>query len=446
MVNSSYNCCGTGKCWVCPTGSHYYSGSCISNNCTGTKPSTTTGTIIGLSTFNSGESKAWAYSSSATTSSSCIWGCDSASYHYVDNATFKGCVAGMQTCITDIGCKNSAVNNAKTIVANCSSLGLGYSCYECNSGYTWNSTTEECETESCESSSSRKCFNSSSLTNAVNISFKCSTGYTCFKCSTGYTWNGETCSLTSNQTAGSIYAPTSSELSAGYTKSISNSDKIKVAVDGTNYYLSIIGTTSPLLVNISGVQISAFSTGEEKKFDLDNDNYYDLKVKFNSVTSGSASFTLTTIREAIDSGDDDDDDVTTTCSDSSGVICDSDEECSGTMITTDDSSKCCVNGECSVPEEPESGNTWIIILVIVIIIICIIIFVLLYFGMKKGKGKKPEPGKPSYSFGNSPRPPVNPSFQTSSGSSTFGSPSYPPKTYPPFGTQPQFRPPVKPIN
>jgi len=147
-LNSSFDCCDDGECYFCDAGYHVDNQNqiCVSNNCLGNRPNTagTNGTSLGDRNFTTGPSLNWTYSSSSVLSA-CRWKCNSG-YHHEENLTsgFDGCLEGMESCSSDAGCRNFSLSlsNAHGVEGACAE---GYSCYDCNTGYSWNSTSSICE-------------------------------------------------------------------------------------------------------------------------------------------------------------------------------------------------------------------------------------------------------------------------------------------------------------
>ncbi len=102
------------------------------------------------------------------------------------------------------------------------------------------------------------------------------------------------------------YSPSSSEFSGtnGYICELAKQARVKVVVSGSNHYVGIVALASTTaVINISSTpQQAIFSKGDEKKFDVNGNGYYDLLIKLNSVTSSKANVSIKTIHEQIPSG------------------------------------------------------------------------------------------------------------------------------------------------
>ena len=227
-------------------------------NCTGTAPVRANGVIIGPNITTSA-SNAWAYSPSATTSTSCRWKCDSG-YSQNGNTCRLNSV-----CSSDIGCSNVSIEDAHTISGTCSA---GASCYHCDSGYSWDSDYEECQIDVSEGAWSKI----------------------------------------------SLISP--EELEAGYTGSLSSKEAFKMIILDEYHYVGVISlTSSSATINISSKsQQKTFSAGNEFQFDLDSDGVNDLKIKLNSIQSGKASLTLWSLEPVITPVTQSNEDTTTSTS------------------------------------------------------------------------------------------------------------------------------------
>lgn len=90
-------------------------------------------------------------------------------------------------------------------------------------------------------------------------------------------------------------------LTSGYSSELKERERIKIMVIGEEHYVGIIKIeVNSAVINInSNPQNVTFNSGEEKKFDLNNDNYYDLSVKLNSILNQKASITIKNISEKV---------------------------------------------------------------------------------------------------------------------------------------------------
>ena len=97
------------------------------------------------------------------------------------------------------------------------------------------------------------------------------------------------------------YTPTATELSEGYTRTIYKNSKVSVKVENQTHTVTLdsVATNSVTLTVASTPQTATLNVGEEKKFEVTGDGYYDVKVKLNSVSGIGASITTTSIHEAV---------------------------------------------------------------------------------------------------------------------------------------------------
>ncbi|MBI2047155.1 S8 family serine peptidase [Candidatus Pacearchaeota archaeon] len=102
------------------------------------------------------------------------------------------------------------------------------------------------------------------------------------------------------------YTLTGNQLKEGYTKEITKKDQFKVDISGENHLvkLSDLTETAATIDVSSTTQTATLSVGEEKKFDVTEDNYYDLSVRLNSLNKAAnkANFTIKSINESISAG------------------------------------------------------------------------------------------------------------------------------------------------
>ena len=137
-------------------------------------------------------------------------------------------------------------------------------------------------------------------------------------CGTGYNFNvtcydfagnsnnslfvGTTDSCPSNGQGSSSYSsPSASELVTGFSKSMYAGEAVTFK-SGNENHLFILTNVRSNSVNIqlsSKTILATLNVSEEKKFDLNNDSYYDISVKLNNITSGKADITLKSINESV---------------------------------------------------------------------------------------------------------------------------------------------------
>jgi len=87
----------------------------------------------------------------------------------------------------------------------------------------------------------------------------------------------------------------------GYTKSLATKQRMKFSVGGKTHHVGVKEiTTSTVKIEVaSAPQEATLSVGDERKFDVTDDDYYDLYVKLNSINDGKADLTIKSINEKI---------------------------------------------------------------------------------------------------------------------------------------------------
>lgn len=101
----------------------------------------------------------------------------------------------------------------------------------------------------------------------------------------------------------STYVANSDKFRIGYNKELGEKYRVSLKIDGETHYVGIISiTSSKVTVNVSSnPQQAIMSVGESKKFDADENGYYDIKVTINSIntTTDKANITILSINEKI---------------------------------------------------------------------------------------------------------------------------------------------------
>jgi hypothetical protein len=99
------------------------------------------------------------------------------------------------------------------------------------------------------------------------------------------------------------YFPTEEELSYenGYTRDLRDRSRIRVLFKGNNHYVGIVSLTDTnATINVSSKpQQAVFYIGDEKKFDVNNDGYYDIYVKLSGIRYSRASITVKLINQEV---------------------------------------------------------------------------------------------------------------------------------------------------
>lgn len=337
LINST-NECGTcpEKGTFCESGKECINNSCLTSTtsvyyCNGIKPQLGSGTIIGLNYSNTQltwqyDNTISAYNNGLTSLTACKWKC-AVGYTNVTNASFNGCIVGIGDCNTNIGCKNYSIANAGNVSGNCQS---GYSCYACNSGYSWNSNTKECRLSVAEG-----------------------------------TWSRIV--LVENKNA-----------LAGYRDTLGLNEAFQIIVLEDYHYVAVVNISSTkATINVSSTpQQRIFEIGNESKFDLDSDGVYDLSVKLNSISSNVASLTIKVLEQSTSA---------TSAADTSQI----DSSDTGIDTQTDDSTD-----EGLTSDAQTSGSGWLVWVLVIMVIAVIGAIVFVYFKKFKNKNSQPKTGMP----------------------------------------------------
>jgi len=96
----------------------------------------------------------------------------------------------------------------------------------------------------------------------------------------------------------------SENFTQGYTKRLSKKHRMRILVNGETHYVGVVSMTeTTATINISSDPVTAtLSVGDERKFDVTGDNFYDVNVILNSIVNGTeADITVKSINEAITS-------------------------------------------------------------------------------------------------------------------------------------------------
>ena len=108
-----------------------------------------------------------------------------------------------------------------------------------------------------------------------------------------------TTSPNGGSTTPTTYHPTKEKLAQGYTLTLRKNYNVKFNIGNDSHNLKVdsIENESIQITISSEPQTAILSVGEEKKFELSGDNYYDLSVKLNSITGDNTELTIKTINE-----------------------------------------------------------------------------------------------------------------------------------------------------
>ncbi len=163
------------------------------------------------------------------------------------------------------------------------------------------------------------------------------------------------------------------------TKELSVKHRIRIKINGTSHYVGVADLTSTTAtINVSSdPQQAIFNIGDEKKFDVAEDGYYDLNIKLNSIESSKANITIKSVYEEIPECIPDWD-----CTEWSDCI-------GGEKTRTCTDSNNCETDEGKPSESEACGmeavkkNLWLWVLIAVVVVL---ILVGIGYGVKKRKG------------------------------------------------------------
>ncbi len=97
------------------------------------------------------------------------------------------------------------------------------------------------------------------------------------------------------------YIITDEQFKQGYTKELPAKSRIRMNVTNSYHYVGVIElTNTSIKINVSSApQQATFAAGENRKFDVTEDGYYDISITLNFINNSKASITLLSIYEKI---------------------------------------------------------------------------------------------------------------------------------------------------
>ena len=109
---------------------------------------------------------------------------------------------------------------------------------------------------------------------------------------------------TTTQTWTMTYVPTATELQNGYIISLPAKARVRFLVGTETHYVGVksLTATQAVISIMSNETLVTLGIGEESKADVNNDGYYDVYVKLNSIEGGKANLLIKTINEKIVAG------------------------------------------------------------------------------------------------------------------------------------------------
>jgi len=89
----------------------------------------------------------------------------------------------------------------------------------------------------------------------------------------------------------------------GYSQNLGIKERVRIEVSNEVHYVGVVGVASnsesAVIQIMSTPQNVTFYVGDEKKFDLNNNGYYDLNVKLNSIVNGKTNLSIKSINEKV---------------------------------------------------------------------------------------------------------------------------------------------------
>lgn len=145
---------------------------------------------------------------------------------------------------------------------------------------------------------------------------------------------------------GEIEVVTVEEFLEGVQKKLDVKDRVEVVVDSggsggnSTHHIGVteIKVTTAKIQVSSTPQVATLSVGDERKFEVTDDNYYDIYVKLNSISNGKADITVKSIYEE---------------------------------VTTETEAEEAGKDEAAKDEAKEESNWWVWVIVIVVILVLV---------------------------------------------------------------------------
>lgn len=133
---------------------------------------------------------------------------------------------------------------------------------------------------------------------AGNSGASSSTSFSTTGCSSGST-------STTTFSWKNTYVVNSEDFEAGYTKTLSLKERVKVRINNLNHYVGVkeLDLTSATIEIASDPVTVKLDVGGETKVDVDSDGFWDIFVKLNSLVDEKADITVQSINEEIPEGE-----------------------------------------------------------------------------------------------------------------------------------------------
>ena len=93
----------------------------------------------------------------------------------------------------------------------------------------------------------------------------------------------------------------SDKFTLGYTDTLGKKHRARITIGSETHYVGVTEITSTTAtINVSSEpQIATLSVGDERKFNVTSNNFYDVKVTLNSISDNKANLTIVSINEEI---------------------------------------------------------------------------------------------------------------------------------------------------
>jgi hypothetical protein len=137
---------------------------------------------------------------------------------------------------------------------------------------------------------------------ADNVGVSAATKYSSSACgSSGGSGGGSTGGTTGGTTWSSTFVASTADFQSGYVKTLSANERVRVKVSNADHHVGVtsVGADSVTVSVESEPQVATLTVGDSRKFDVTNDNVYDILVTLNSIIDGEADLTITSIAEEI---------------------------------------------------------------------------------------------------------------------------------------------------
>ncbi len=129
-----------------------------------------------------------------------------------------------------------------------------------------------------------------------------------FTVSGGSTSSGGSSSSSQEQnkywTRGTVYVK-DIQFMESYTRELQSKQRLKIDLVSGEHYIGIISLTeNTAIINVSSDPVQeTFIVGDERKYELNGDNYYDLSLTLNSIENNKANITIRPLTELISTED-----------------------------------------------------------------------------------------------------------------------------------------------